>query len=392
MKSERWIAAELDQIRKIHQFRSINVQSAAGGIIPVGGDILINFSSNDYLDFIRRPELNVAAREAMERYGAGSGSSRLVTGTLEIHRQLETALSHHKGYAQTLLFGSGFLANLGVITALVDRSCMVAADRLVHASILDAIKLSGAKLVRFQHNDMDHLKSCLARSGKFERTLVITESIFSMDGDEAPIKDISDIACKHGAMVMIDEAHATGIFGPYGRGLIALHDLQSRVNVSMCTMSKGLGSYGGAVACSEPLRNWLINKARSLIYTTALPPAICAASLAGLRILENEPGLGGELLRKAALFREALREEGFNTGMSSSQIIPVFVGENDMALKLSDILRKQGIIATAIRPPTVPAGSARLRFSVTLAHDDGMLKRAAETLSRCADDIGFNRG
>jgi len=389
MKSERWIDEELAELRTIHQFRSIRSLTSAGGIIRGNGLDTLNFSSNDYLNFLSRPELIKADRDAVEQYGTGSGASRLVTGSLDIHERLELALARHKGYPAALLFGSGYLTNLGVISSLVKKDDLVIADRFVHASILDAIRLSSAKLIRYQHNDLNHLSDCLKKSGTYARKLVVTESIFSMDGDEAPIREIAEMASRTGAMLMIDEAHATGVYGPNGRGLVAEHNLQDLTNISMCTMSKGLGSYGGAAACSDHMKNWLINKARSFIYTTALPPGVCASALAALTILDHEPELGSELRRRADYLRAALKSEGFNTGTSNSQIIPVLIGDNEKTLKMSEAMRKKNMIVTAIRPPTVPPGTARLRFSVTLAHQDIDLKRAAKTLALCARELGL---
>jgi len=208
-----------------------------------------------------------------------------------------------------------------------------------------------------------------------------------MDGDIAPIVDLSQLADKHGAMFMVDEAHATGVFGPHGSVLIAEHKLQSRVNLSMCTLSKALGSYGGSVACSSKMRDWLMNKARSFIYTTALPPGVCASGLEALNILAREPQLGQTLLNRAELFRSALRKNGFNTGISESQIVPVIIGENKDALRMADAMNEHGILVSAIRPPTVPRGTARLRFSITLAHTEQDLAHTADLLKTCANKL-----
>lgn len=389
MKSENWINEELAELRTIHQFRSIHPLPSSGGIIRGKSCDILNFSSNDYLNFLSRPELKKADRDAVELYGTGSGASRLVTGSLDIHEKLEEAIASHKGYPTALLFGSGFLTNLGVISSVVKKGDLVIADRLVHASILDAIRLSGARLIRFQHNDLDHLSGCLEKSSSFNRTLIVTESIFSMDGDEAPLVEIAGLAANYNAMLMVDEAHATGVYGSKGCGLVAQHNLQQTVNISMCTLSKGLGSYGGAVASSDRMKNWLINNARSFIYTTALPPGVCASAIAAFTILDKEPEMGPELLRRADLFRSLLQSEGFNTGTSSSHIIPVMIGDNERTLKLSEAMRSHHMIVSAIRPPTVPRGTARLRFSITLAHQETDLKHAASTLALCARELGL---
>jgi 8-amino-7-oxononanoate synthase len=390
MNSEKWIEEQLAALGEQHQLRSLATLPETGGRVEWQGRKFINFSSNDYLDFLHRPELKKASIEAINTFGTGSGASRLVTGSLSIHDELETAIANHKGYPSALFFGSGFLTNIGVISALVGRNDLVLADRLVHASLIDAIRLSGARLVRFQHNDVNDLSRRLEENNPESKTLIITESVFSMDGDLAPLPEIANLANRSNAMLMVDEAHATGVFGPSGRGLVAQHNLQSFVTISMSTMSKALGGYGGTVACSSRMREWLINKARAFIYTTAPPPGVCGAAIAALQLLEREPELGAQLRKRAVLFRDVLHEKGFKTAGSESQIIPVLVGENKTALELSSALRDQGILVAAIRPPTVPAGTARLRFSITLAHQDDDLIRAAEILFKCVQRLGLS--
>jgi 8-amino-7-oxononanoate synthase len=390
MNSEHWIAEELGKLQRAHLVRHLSPLPSGGGRLRIDGRDLINFSSNDYLDFLGRPELKAAAREATERRGTGTGSSQLVTGHLDIHQQLETRLATEKGAESALVFGSGFLTNLGVIAATVGRGDTVLADRLVHASIIDAIRLSGATLARFKHNDMQDLADQLRTRPPKGRVLIVSESVFSMDGDLAPLTELVALAGEHGAMVMIDEAHATGVFGPNGSGLLRQHGLSHAVNLAMCTFSKALGGYGGAVTCSATMREWLVNTSRALIYTTALPPGVCASALAALDLLDQEPHLGEELLRRAALFRRLLHDREFSTGNSASQIIPVVIGENDAAIELSQRLRAEGFLVTAIRPPTVPAGTARLRFSITLAHHDDDLERAADALHRCGRSLGVS--
>jgi 8-amino-7-oxononanoate synthase len=389
MKAENWIEDNLADLRVRHQFRSLSPLPHGGGRIAIDGHPHINFSSNDYLDFLVRPELKAAAIAATERCGVGSGASRLVTGDLALHEELEAKLARHKGYPASLIFGSGFLTNLGVVTALMGADDTIYADRLVHASLIDAIRLSGARLQRFSHNDMDDLAHRLHRHPGRGRKLIVTESVFSMDGDLCPIEALAELAARHDAMLMIDDAHATGVFGSHGCGLVRARGQQDAVNLTMCTFSKALGGYGGGVACSPSMRDWLINKARALIYTTALPPPVCGAAIAALEILELEPWLGEQLLDRAARFRTALNEAGFDTGKSSSHIIPVLIGENEPALRLAAALREEHLIATAIRPPTVPPGTARLRFSVTLAHREDDLSEAVAKLTRCAKAVGL---
>ncbi len=386
MKNEHWIDEALLNLQAQGLFRRLTARPAAGGKMAGREGPLLNFASNDYLDFLKRPELKLAAAEAARTFGAGSGASRLVTGTLTLHEQVEAAAATSKGYPAALLFGSGYMANVGAVTALVGRDDTVIADRLIHASLIDAIHLSGAALRRFRHNDPDDLRRVLPKTTG--RTLVVTESVFSMDGDLAPLPEITALAEEYGAMLLVDEAHATGMFGPCGRGLVVAHGLSGRVNITMSTFSKALGGYGGIVACSERMRAWLINKSRAFIYTTAPPPAQCAAALAALALLEKEPEGGPLLLQRAAYFRALLHARGFDTGSSASQIVPVVLGDNDAVLSVAAQLADEGIIVAAIRPPTVPVGTARLRFSVTLAHGEDDLLRAADALARCYEGGG----
>lgn len=390
MNSEKWINDRLASLREKHQHRTLVTAVAAGGKFREGNRDILNFSSNDYLNLLGRDELKIAAIEAIKRCGSGSGASRLVNGSLPIHEELESAIARHKGYPAALFFGSGFMTNAGVVSSLVGRGDFVIADRLIHASLIDAIKLSGAKLVRFQHNDMSDMANCLKKINRGKgRILAVTESVFSMDGDLAPLEDFTAIATRANAMIMVDEAHATGVFGKYGEGLVAKHGLQSKIHITMSTMSKALGGYGGSVACSNIMKEWLINNARSFIYTTAPPPAQCGAALAALRLLRDEPGLGKEVLHRANFFRACLKKQGYPESGSNSQIIPVIIGSNEAALRISCRLREQGVLVCAIRPPTVPIGTARLRFSITLAHNAQDLEQAAAALFTCVKAEGL---
>lgn len=378
---EEWIRAILDEARGRGLERTARVYPQAGGKIVVDGREQLNFSSNDYLDLGRHPHVLDRAREALENYGAGSTASRLVTGTLPIHEELEARLAGEKGYPAALVFGTGYMANAGTIPVLAGRDDLIFADKLVHASMVDACRLSGARLIRYAHNDAAALEERLMQHADSTcRKLVLTESVFSMDGDLAPLTDITRLAQQYGAMCMIDEAHASGTFGPHGAGLVREHGLEDRVNVSMGTMSKAFAGFGGFVACSDEMRTLLINSARAFIYTTAPPPAVIGAALGALDVLEASPNLGNILQANADYFRSLLHEAGLDTLQSQSQIIPIVIGENEKAVAVSSKLREQGIIAAAIRPPTVPAGSARLRISITLAHHVDDLERAANCI------------
>ncbi len=389
MHYEAWISERLCDLSKRHLDRHVQAYLEAGGKIRIGDRTYLNFSSNDYLNLARHPDVVAKAAEALRAAGCGATASRLLTGTLTWHDELEQKLARYKGYPCALLFGSGFLANVGTIPALMGRNDYVFADKLVHASIVDAIMLSRAKLCRFRHNDVEHLEQLLKKSETSGRRLIVTESVFSMDGDLAPLQDIAHVAQRHGAMVMVDEAHATGVFGPKGGGLVREWGLEPMINIGLGTLSKAFGGYGGFVACSESMRAFLINHARSFIYSTALPPSVVGAALGAMQMIEESCDLGAQLLKNAAVFRNRLQEAGLNTGNSASQIIPIMVGKNSKALAISKKLREQGIIGVAIRPPTVPQGTARIRLSVTLAHTREDLEHVGQVIIATAQGEGL---
>src|SRR5512139_2504969 len=318
----------------------------------------VDFSSNAYLGLSSHPALVRAAREALDRYGVGAGASRLMSGDLAIHHDLEAAVAEFKGCEAAVVFNSGYQANTGIVPALFGRRDGIFADQLCHASQLDGALLSRAKLLRFRHNDPEHLERLLGKHrAAFGRALVMTESVFSMDG----------------------EAHATGVFGPQGRGCVEAEGLSGQVGLVMGTFSKALGGFGAYLAASRTVVDFLVNSARSFIYTTALPPAVIAADLAALRLCLAGETRGEELLRRAAAFREALRGNGWTVG-GESQIVPVTAGESARAVALSRALAERGYLALPVRPPTVPEGSARLRFSLTAAPTDRQLTDVAEAL------------
>ena len=391
MRNEAWIPPLLEDLRRSSLQRALSPLPAVGGRITIEGREFLNFASNDYLDFARRPELAEAVRSAVARFGSGATASRLMAGSLPCHIDLEARLAKFKGYPAALVFGSGYLANAGILPALVGRDDVIFADKLAHASLIDGALLSRAKLVRFRHNDAAHLDRQLAAAPPAARKLVVTESVFSMDGDRAPLSDLCEVAQRHGAMIFVDEAHSTGVFGPSGGGLVREHGLEGAVNVSMGTLSKSLGSYGGFAAFSTPMRDWLVNKARTFIFDTALPPPAVAAAIASIDLLEQNPGLGAELLRRARHFRASLRSAGLAVNESDSQIVPLIVGPSAGALRLSQRLRARGILAPAVRPPTVPEGTARLRFSVTLAHREEDLSLAAAAVGAAMAEEGLQQ-
>ena len=350
-----------------------------GGKVRVGGRVLLNLSSNDYLGLSQDPRLIYAAQEAVTRWGAGAGASRLVAGHLALHREVEDRLAAFKGTEAAVIFSTGYMANLGVISALVGPGDTVFSDKLNHASIYDGVRLSGAALARFPHGDMSRLENLLQKAGAGRR-LIVTDSVFSVDGDLAPLNDLVELKERYGAVLMVDEAHATGVLGPQGAGLAEELGLTSRVEVHMGTFSKALGSLGGYVAGDRRLIDYLHNRARSFIYSTALPPPVLGAIGAALEVVSQEPQRRKYLLAEAENFREALIQTGFDLLGSETQIVPVLVGENARTLEVAARLKEQGLLAVAFRPPTVTPGRARLRFSLSAAHRRDDLAAARQAI------------
>ncbi|MHB0955461.1 MAG: 8-amino-7-oxononanoate synthase [Pirellulaceae bacterium] len=383
---EHWIENELTRLAGQCRERTLRdfTPQTDGSLLDNQGRRLLNFSSNDYLGFAHHPEIIRAAVESHQQYGAGATASRLVCGNHKLYSEFEQQLAEFKRYPASLLFGSGFLANIGTISSLVGPGDQVIADKLSHASILDGVKLSGAQLVRFRHNDPEHCRYRLAQCPPKGRRLVVTESVFSMDGDCAPIRELAELCEREGAMFMVDEAHATGVFGENGRGLVHALGLQSHTTVSMGTLSKSFGACGGFIACSALLKRYVINTARSFIYTTGLPPGVLGAARKAISLLEQHPGLGAQLLAAADRLRTLLTAAGLDTGASESQIIPVLVGDGKKTVALSQRILDAGILAIAIRPPTVPQGAARLRLSVSLVHSPPDIEKAAGVIIQCA--------
>ncbi len=362
-----------------------------------GGRVVLNLSSNDYLGLADDPRVKAGAIEAVERLGCSARASRLMAGDLELCEQLEADLALLVGTEAVLVFGSGFLANLGVMSVAAGRGDEVFADRLNHASLTDGMQLSQARWRRYRHKDAGHLAGLLAKCAAeggagplglaARRLVVVTDSIFSMDGDRAPLDEVAEIAARHGAMLVVDEAHAIGVMGAGGGGICREGGCKARPDFVVGTLSKSLGGYGGFVGCSSARRELLINRARSFIYSTGLPPGCIGAARAALAVLAAEPQMGGQLLAKARLLRDLLAAGGLAVGAMESQILPVHVGGNAEAVRLSQLLWERGVLATAVRPPTVLAGTARLRLSVTLAHTEDELAAAAGVIVGAAREV-----
>ncbi|MEI6632513.1 MAG: 8-amino-7-oxononanoate synthase [Chlamydiota bacterium] len=367
---------ELDLIRAAGLYREPRlVDGAQGPRVVVGGREYLCFCANNYLGLAEHPAVAEAAREAIGRYGWGSGASRLISGTMRLHDELERELAAFKGREAAIAFSSGYAANLGVLGALAGPGDTLVIDKLDHASIVDGCRLSGAAVRVYPHGDTAKLERILAVSAASRRRIVVTDSLFSMDGDLAPLDRIAGLARRYGACLMVDEAHATGVLGERGRGGAELLGVEDAVDVSMGTLSKALGGSGGFVAGSAALIDYLRHRARSFVYTTAPPPAACAAALAALKIVRARPSLRRVVLRRAERLRKGLAGLGFDTMGSAFQIVPVRVGEAGAAARLSRELLARGILAPAIRPPTVPKGSSRLRLSVMASHTDEDIDR-----------------
>lgn len=357
----------------------------AGGKLTIDGGEVLNFSSNDYLDLANDPRLKDAAKAAIERYGCGATASRLMAGDLILHEELETRLAGLVRQQAALVFPSGFQANLGAIATLAGKDGIIFSDELNHASIVDGCRLAKAQVHIFRHRDVDHLEGLLQTHRCDGRKIIVSDAVFSMDGDLAPVSALRELADRYGAYLLIDEAHALGVFGR-GAGLCA--ELGVRPDVVVANMTKALGGGGGFVAASRGFIDLLINKARSFIFSTGLAPACAGSALKAVEIVQADPDLGQELLRRSSLLRTLLREQGFDIPDDPSQIVPMIVGSNEAAVELSIALLERGVLITAVRPPSVPDGTARLRLSVTLAHEEGDLRRATEIMAAVALEAG----
>jgi 8-amino-7-oxononanoate synthase len=368
----RRIEGELVELENSSLLREVpDLDYGAAKELIFKGRKLLNLSSNDYLGLAEDERLVHASVAAVKKYGCGSAASRLVTGNFGMYDELEKELARFKEQDDSMLFTSGYAANLAIIDSFAGRHSVVFSDKLNHASILDGIRLSGARHVRYRHNDLKHLKSRMESVKDAENKILITDTIFSMDGDSALLEEIADLCDFYDTMLVIDEAHAEGVFGQ-GRGIAHERGLAGRVDLHMGAFSKGFGSLGGAVSGRRELVSYLRNKGRSFIFSTALPPAVVGANLAAIRLVAENSSRGERLLKISRELKGYLESCGFNCGDSESQIIPVILGDNVSALAARDRLIEEGIYAAAIRPPTVPQGTARLRLSMRadLTDDD----------------------
>jgi glycine C-acetyltransferase/8-amino-7-oxononanoate synthase len=346
-------------------------------------------ASNDYLGLATHPALKKAAMEAIDKFGVGAGASRLVSGTLPPHVELEAALARFKGTEAALVFGSGYLANLGLIPSLIGSGGLIFADRLCHASLIDGCRLSGATFHRYRHRDLNHLEALLSKRPAGRETLIVTDGVFSMDGDLAPLPDLIDLAERYGARVLVDDAHGTGVMGQEGRGTPEHFGVESRLPFHMGTLSKALGSCGAYVAGPNRLIRYLINRARSFIYTTAPPPATAAAALAALAVLRSDPARRARLWANQQRFLAGLKALGLTLPDTASPIMPVLVGDPEKATKLAERLLQLGVYAPAIRPPTVPRETSRVRTTVTSEHTTEQLDQVLAAFKQAGQELGL---
>ncbi len=344
-------------------------------VLKINNKSYIDFSSNDYLSLSGHKVLIKTAKQYTAKYGTGGNASRLLSGTMEFHIELENKIAKLKQKESGLLFGNGFIANTTIIPALLNKRDVIFADRLVHASIIDGILLSGCKFFRFKHNDMNHLEHLLKNERKnYEKALIITESVFSMDGDIADLKSITALKNKYNALLYVDEAHATGIFGKTGAGIIEELGLTEETDIIMGTFGKALGSYGAYVVSDFALRNYLINKSRGFIYSTALPASVIGASIAAIDLLKKEPFRRKDLLSNSDYLRNSLKKFGIKT-IGETQIIPVIIGDSTVAVKIAEQLIQKGYFVLPIRPPTVPYNSSRIRLSLNYKHSKKIIDK-----------------
>lgn len=367
------LGERLEAIRGQGLYRELRtVESAQGTRLEVGGKTLLNFSSNDYLGLANHAAVKAEARAAIEQYGAGAGASRLICGSLKVHHELDAALAAFKDTAAALSFSSGYAAALGTIGALLEREDVIIIDKLVHACVVDAAKLCGAKLRVFAHNDMNELEELLkwARAKNVHRILIVTESVFSMDGDLAPLREIVELKDRYGAWLMLDEAHATGLFGANRRGLADAFELAERVEIQMGTLGKALGSAGGFICGTQPLIDLLINRARTFLFSTAPVPAAAGAATAAIRVVQSPEGeeLRTRVWARVDQLKNGLVGSRWPVPVVRSPIIPLLIGDEGAAMEAAARLRSQGILIPAIRYPTVARGEARLRLTVSAAH------------------------
>ncbi|WP_408011045.1 glycine C-acetyltransferase [Pseudalkalibacillus sp. A8] len=388
MKGFEYLQEELDQMKSEGVFRElIPLESEQGARVVIKGKEVIQLSSNNYLGLTDHPRMKQAALEAVEKYGVGTGSVRTIAGTLAMHEEYEKKLAEFKHTEAALVFQSGFTTNQGVLSSILTKEDVVISDELNHASIIDGIRLTKADRKIYNHVDVEDLERALKESSDYRVRLVVTDGVFSMDGNIAPLPEIVELCEKYDAILMVDDAHSSGVLGRNGRGSIDHFDLNGRVHIQVGTLSKAIGVLGGYVASTQALRDYLIHKGRPFLFSTSHPPAVTAACSAAIDVLLEEPELIEKLWDNAKFFKEGLRKLGFDTGKSETPITPVVVGDAALAHKLSDKLFEYGVFAQGIGFPTVAKGSARVRTIVTAQHTKEDLQEALDAFEKAGKEL-----
>ena len=382
-RADEFLRESLESLKTAGLSRKLReLKGAPGPTVSVNGRQVLMLCSNNYLGIAADERLKQSAKQAIETFGCGATGSRLISGNLELCEKLEDTLAAFKGTESALVFTSGYQANVGTVAALAGPGDAIFSDALNHASLIDGARLSRAEIIIYDHCDASDLERRMASRPAARRKLILTESVFSMDGDLAPLRDVAFLAKKFGALLMVDEAHATGIFGPTGAGCVEALGLGQQVDVQMGTFSKALGSLGGYIAGTKDLVSYLIHHARSFIFTTGLPPAVLAASTAALEIVRQEPERRQALWRYVRQLREGLQTLGFDMGQEQSQILPLRLGDSHRTMTACRYLLKNGVFAQGIRPPTVPDGTARLRLSPMALHTEQDIEGALAAFGR----------
>ncbi|RMF95004.1 MAG: 8-amino-7-oxononanoate synthase [Candidatus Schekmanbacteria bacterium] len=360
---------ELEKLKKENLYRSLRIiESAQKPKVRIEGKEFLLFSSNNYLGLSNNPIIKKKAAEALKKYGCGACASRLISGNVEPYVSLEKTIARFKGTKEALVFSSGYAANVGTISTIAESSDTIFSDALNHASIIDGCRLSRAQIKIYNHKDVNHLEDLVKKTKGRGKKIIITDSIFSMDGDIAPLGDIQKVAKKYGCLLFVDDAHATGTLGKRGRGSAEFFNINGKIDIYMGTLSKAVGSVGGFIAGKRKLIEFLINRSRSFIYSTGLPPSALAASQSALELIEKDLSYLNNLKRNEKLIKEGLEEIGYDTMESETQIIPVLMETEERAIKAFHFLFKNNIFVPAIRPPTVPKGKARLRITPMASH------------------------
>ena len=385
-----WLTQEIDGLKEQGLYNRIRtIGSAQGAWLIVDGKNVLNFCSNNYLGLANHPKIVEAAKEATKKYGVGPAAVRSIAGTMDLHVQLEQRLAKFKGAEDVITFQSGFTANLGTISALVAKEDVVFSDRLNHASIIDGCRLSGAKIIPYEHNDPSALEDAIKDNlSDFRRALIVTDGVFSMDGDIAPLPDLVEVARKYDILFMVDDAHGEGVLGKGGRGIVDHFGLHGRVDIEVGTMSKAFGVVGGIVAGDKVIVEWLRQRGRPFLFSSAVTAPDAAACLAAVDLLEESTELVDKLWANAKYFKAEMKKLGFDTGVSETPITPVMLGEAPLAQQFSRELFEEGVFAMSIGFPTVAKGKARIRVMISAAHDNDDLGKGLDAFAKVGKKLG----